>query len=264
MDSPKTFDEVRMKLMMTDPPPMFVGNVDMVDRYSREELHHFLERNGLSVSDRILRYYADMGLIARPKIAAKKRGRGKASYFSKIDAFRLLKIKEFQADGLSLQEIKEKFDIENELNFLRAGDREDHRFEYFRKLCNELIQNLPEKISKESLSLYMSTNDQDHLSDLASFLLRAAECKNDHIELLGKLGLKWPEKFFDAIFAEIWTTVLEKTYERMSQERDLTSAVLLSNTIERFIVLYSYTIAVFRAGSAISKAFMLQSSTPEQ
>lgn len=181
-----TFDQIRLQYIKNNPLPSLPKEIQISDRLTSVELIEKLKKEGIDFSDRNLTYYQKLGLIDKPLIAHKREGKGKAGYFHKDTFDRIKEIKKYQANGYSLDVIKNKLLTATSPIAISDGGKKINveRLRYFKELIKLLIKNVPQKVDNHFLIHYLSLIDTEESQEKSRLF---ADLINENNKLKTKL-----------------------------------------------------------------------------
>lgn len=259
-----TFDDIRIGYLKENPPPAFLEDVFLSKKLTKAELIALLENQNVEINARTLNYYISEGLVDKPIISRKRSGKGKESYFSEMDSFKIVTIKIFQERGFSLDDIKKKVVILPELIDLSHSERDDVKFNYFKSLATKLVENLPEEIKEETIATYFSliqSNDEtEYMGEMVKSTVKTIrlvlKIRESVLEKLKKRKVKNLERIYNNIYDQIWQSKLEGLFKQLSGAHGPESLPLLTYGSDRTEVLFAYHQSVLMTCQALAKSYI--------
>ena len=251
----KTFEELRMEYMRDNPPPLFLTDLYQPAMFTKEEFLKRLAEEGIEISPRTLNYYLNIGVMPKPIIGSKRSGKGKESYFSSMHIGAIESIKDLQAEGATLLDIKKVFEL-SKISRNTPDDTIDacECFDYFFELCNLLVSNLPQDSTEDSMSTYISNehgNIGTHSARIISDLRKMANLKKSP-----GFNLKI-ENTIKAIHAPLWeraaAALFYKTISLYKEDSSKKQVATLQNNIVRFFIVDIYIGSFAKAFTVFEK-----------
>lgn len=219
----KTFDQIRLEFMDKNPAPSYNPDLYLSKRFTKSELLEELKEFGIELSERTLNYYVSIGLVNNPYVGPKKRGKGKESYFSRVDAETIRLAKLMQTSGRSLEDIKRGCVITKATFSLHSEPEADHGKIYFYKLAHLLINNLPNPYTEQSIKEYLEVECQPdrHGNRIEFYIANTFIAIETALDDLSKIAFDCDIPHAYKQVNLLFETSLEALYYRLLKPNDL-------------------------------------------
>ena len=252
----KNFQQLRTEYLRRNPTPEVLEGARQSGRIPKAQMLKFLRKQGIEITERTLNYYISIGLMNPPEVGAKRRGKGKESYFFENDVIKILAIKKFQEQGMTLEEIKNEVIFLNEFTHLLRGGEDENLFEHFSRLSDILVTNLPENVTEESLEKYLGSIEtgSDHHRILEWTVIGIRGVEPAKKSLLSKIqnthgeSEETLESLFNSMHKVIWNFKKNILFQQLINRKSRAEAVLIAlhtRAIHRIQTIVQFT----RAGS---------------
>lgn len=218
----KTFDQLRTEYMEKNPVPAYHPEVFLSKKITKDQLLGQLNEAGFDISERTLNYYINIGLVDKPFIGSKKKGKGKESYFSKADYELITFVKTMQNDGHSLEEIKKGVVFANAVQSLIMEPEADHGKVYFIGMTNLLIRNIPPPYRAEDIRDYLDiTCSPDQRGNPVEYYISKELRRLDRaFDELKTNDTAFDNSMFWGLFDLLWSASIETLYYKLLKPND--------------------------------------------
>jgi len=243
----KTFEELR-KVYIEQSSSVGVEESLLTEKKNipKKKFLQMLEDAGAKITSRTLSYYIGEKLIEKPRIGAKDVGRGKESFFSDENFRAILNLKALQKDGLTIKEIKRKWDANKDFSQILKVEiegyeniEEDFFLKRFKDLSNIFIENLPGEISENSLREYTTFTEPNRLKTCVKIAQQIKPLEDVGYEIANELFRYESTVFYKSLISESWDNRLDAYYfdtiSIAEKEKPILSGLYIPSALSRLI-----------------------------